>query len=123
MIIQVYATTSNAEEVERFFEDLQNLLELTPQKDVFLIIGDWNIKVGSQELPGITGKFGLAVQNEQAKANRVVPRECTGHSKHPLPATQEKITRGWSTPKSDCIYSPQPNMQKLYTVSKNKKGS
>ena len=94
MIIQVYATTSNAEEVEQFFEDLQDLLELTPPKDVFFIIGDWNIKVGSQELSGITGKFGLAVQNEQAKVNRVVPRECTGHSKHPLPATQEKTTRG-----------------------------
>ena len=57
---------SNAEEaeVERFYEDLQNLLELTPQKDVLFIIGDWNAKVGSQEIPGITGKFGLGVRNE-----------------------------------------------------------
>ena len=60
-LIQVYAPTSNAEEaeVERFYEDLQELLELTPQKDVLFIIGDWNAKVGSQETPGVTGKFGL----------------------------------------------------------------
>ena len=64
--IQVYASTSKAEEaeVERFYEDLQDFLELTPQKDVLFIIGDWNAKVGSQELPGVTGKFGLGVQNE-----------------------------------------------------------
>jgi len=58
MIIQVYALTSNAEEAERFYEDLQDLLELTSKKDVLLIIGDWNAKVGSQETPGVTGKFG-----------------------------------------------------------------
>ena len=65
-VIQVYAPTSNAEEagVEQFYEDLQDLPELTPKKDVFFIIGDWNAKVGSQEIPGVTGKFGLAVQNE-----------------------------------------------------------
>ena len=64
--IQIYAPNTNAEEggVEWFYEDLQDLLELTPKKDVLLIIGDWNAKVGSQEIPGITGKFGLAVQNE-----------------------------------------------------------
>ena len=63
--IQVYAPTSNAEaEVERFYKDLQNLLELTPKKDVLFIIGDWNAKVGSQDLSGVTGIFGLAVQNE-----------------------------------------------------------
>ena len=66
MIIQVYAPTSNAEEaeVEWFYEDLQDLLELTPKKDVLFIIGDWNAKVGSQEIPGLTEKFGLGVQNE-----------------------------------------------------------
>ena len=66
MVIQVYAPTSNAEEaeVERFYEDLPGLLELTPKKDVLLIIGDWNAKVGIQETPEITGKFGLGVQNE-----------------------------------------------------------
>ena len=65
-VIQVYALTSNAEEaeVERFYEELQDLLELTPKKDVLFIIGDWNAKVGSQEIPGVTGKFGLGVQNE-----------------------------------------------------------
>ena len=64
--IQVYALTSNSEEaeVERFYEDLQDLLELTPKKDVLFIIGDWNAKVGSQETSGVTGKFGLGVQNE-----------------------------------------------------------
>ena len=60
MVIQVYAPTSNAE-VEWFYEDLQDLLELTPKKDVLFIIGDWNAKVGSQETPGVTGKFGLRV--------------------------------------------------------------
>ena len=58
-VIQVYAPTSNAEEAERFNEDLQDLLELTPKKDVLFIIGDWNAKVGSQETPGVTGKFGI----------------------------------------------------------------
>ena len=65
-VIQVYSLASNAEEaeVEWFYEDLQVLLELTPEKDVLFIIGDWNAKVGSQEMPGVTGKFGLGVQNE-----------------------------------------------------------
>ena len=65
-VIQVYAPTSNAEEaeVERFYEDLQDVLELTPKKDVLFIIGDWNAKVGSQKTPGVTGKFGLGMQNE-----------------------------------------------------------
>ena len=65
MVIQVYALTSNAEkaEVKWFYEVLQDLLELTPQKDVLFIIGDWNAKVGSQETPGVTGKFGLGIHN------------------------------------------------------------
>ena len=65
-VIQVYAPTRNAEEaeVERFYEDLQDVLELTLKKDVLFIIGDWNAKVGSQEIPGVTGKFGLGIQNE-----------------------------------------------------------
>ena len=68
MIIQVYALTSNAKEaeVEQFFEDLQDL-QLTPKKDVFFIIGDWNAKVGSQETPGVTGKFGFGVQNQSGQ--------------------------------------------------------
>ena len=66
MVIEVYALTNNTEEaeVEQFYEDLQDLLELTPKKDVIFIIGDWNAKVESQEIPGVTGKFGLGVQNE-----------------------------------------------------------
>ena len=65
-VIQVYAPTNNAEEaeVERFYEDLQDLVELTPKKDVLFIVRDWNAKVGSQETPGVTGKFGLGIRNE-----------------------------------------------------------
>ena len=65
-VSQVNASTSNAEEaeVEQFYKDLQDLLELTPKKDALFIIGDWHVKVGSQEIPGVTGKFGLGVQNE-----------------------------------------------------------
>ena len=65
-VIQVYALTSNAEEaeIEQFYEDLEDLLELTSKKDVLFIIGEWNARVGSQEIPGVTGKFGLGVQNE-----------------------------------------------------------
>ena len=106
-VIQVYASTSNAEEaeVEWFYEDLQELLEITPKKDVIFIIRDCNAKVGSQEIPGVAGKFGLGVQNEAGQRLEVMPRERTGHSKHPLPTTQETtlhmdITR-WSILKSD----------------------
>ena len=75
------------------------------QKDALFIIGDWNEKVGSQETPGVTGKFGLGLQNEVGKRLTEFCQEHTGHSKHPLPTTQEKtlyiyITR-WPTPKSD----------------------
>ena len=68
-VIQVYALTNNAEgaQVEWFCENLLDLLELTPQKDVLFIIGDWNAKAGSQEIPGVTGKFGLGVQNEKGE--------------------------------------------------------
>ena len=91
-MIQAYAPTSNTEEaeVEQFYEDLQDLLALTPKKDVLLIIGDWNAKVGSQETPGVKGKFGLGVQNE-ARQRLIAFCQETGHSKHPLPTTQEKI--------------------------------
>ena len=69
-VIQVYGPTSNTEEteIERFYEDLQDLLELTPKKDVLFIIGKWNAKVGSQETPGVTGKFGLGMQNEAGQS-------------------------------------------------------
>ena len=96
-VIQVYAPTSNAEEaeVERFYEDLQDLLELTPKKDVLFIIGDRNANLGSQETPGVIGKFGLGVQNETGqRLIRVQRRECIDHSKHPLPTTREDSTHG-----------------------------
>ena len=106
-LFQVYALTSNAEEaeVERFHEDLQEFLELTPKKYVLFIIGDWNAKVGNQEIPGVTGKFGLGVQNEPGQKLIEFCQENTGHSKCPFPTTQDKtlhmdITR-WSIPKSD----------------------
>ena len=105
-VIQVYASTTNAEEAEvkQFYKDLQDLLELTPEKDVLFITGDWNAKVGSQEIPGVTGKFGLGLQNEAGKrliefckentlviANTLFQQHKTLHM---------DITR-WSTPKSD----------------------
>ena len=107
MVIQAYAPSSNTEEaeVEWFYEDLQDLLELTPRKDVHFIIENWIAKVESQEIYGVTGKSGLGVQNEAGQRLTKFCQECTGHSKHPLPTTQEKtlhmdFTR-WSTPKSD----------------------
>ena len=108
-----------------FYDDLQDLLELILKKDILFITGDWNAKVRSQEISGVTGKFGLCVQNgSRTKANRVLSRECTDHSKHPLPTTKEMtlhvgITR-WSILKSDSLYYLQPKMEKLYRVSKNK---
>ena len=86
-VIQVYTPNTNAEEAERFYEDLQDFLELTPKKDVLFMIGDWNAKVGSQETSGVTGKFGLGVWNEAGQRLIVLPRERTGHSKHSLPTT------------------------------------
>ena len=127
-IIQVYALTSNAEEaeVEQFYEDLHDLLELTSKKDVFFIIG----KCKSRKSRNIWSNRQIwpwSTEWIRAKANRVLPRECTGHSKHPFPTTQEMtlhmdVTR-WSTPKSDWLYSLQPKMEKLYTISKKKTGS
>ena len=106
-VIQVYAPTSNTEEaeVEWFYEDLQDLLELTPKKDVLFIIGDWNAKVGNQETPGVTGKFGLGTQTEAGQRLIEFCQENTLVITYPLPTAQEKtlhmdITR-WSTPKSD----------------------
>ena len=127
-VIQVYAPTSNAEEaeVEWFYEDLQDLLELTPKKDVLFIIGDWNAKVGSQGNTWSNRQiWPWSTEWSRAKAKRVFPRERTGHSKHPLPTAQEQnlhmdVTR-WSTPKSDWLYSLQPKMEKLYRVNKKQK--
>ena len=107
MVIQVYAPTSNAEEaeVEWFYEDLQDLLELTPKKDVIFIIWDWNAKVGSQETPGVTGKFHLRVQNEAEQRLIEFCQENALVRASTFSTTQKKtlhmdITR-WSTPKSN----------------------
>ena len=96
-VIQVYAPTNNAKEaeVERFYEDLQDLLELTPQKYVLFIIGNWNSKVGSQETLGVTGKFDLGIWNEAGqRLIEFCQKKCSGHNKHPLPTTQEKTIHG-----------------------------
>ena len=107
MGFKVYTPTSNAEEaeVERFYEDLQDLLELTPKKDVLFIIGDWNAKVGGQETPGETGKFGLGIQNEAGQRlidfcqeNALVIANTLFHQhKRRLYTWNPR----WSTPKSD----------------------
>ena len=76
---------------------LLDLLELTPPKDFLFIIGDWNAKVGSQETPGVTGKFGLGIRNEAGQRLRVLPRECTDHSKHPLPKHKRRLYT-WTSP-------------------------
>jgi len=113
-VIQVHDPTSNAEEaeVEWYSDDLQDLLELIPKKVVLFIIGDWNAKVGSQEIPGATCKFGFGIQNEAGQGLTQFNQESTQtqtshklHSKHPLPTTQETtlhmdITR-WSILKSN----------------------
>ena len=133
-VIQVYAPTSNAEEaeVEQFYEDLQDLLELTPKKDVLFIIGDWNAKVGSQETPGVTGKFGLGVQNEVGQrliqfcqenalviANTLFnnTREDSTHGHHQMVNTEIRwIIFFAAKDGSQKLYSLQP---KFYIVSKN----
>ena len=106
-VIQVYAPTTNAEEVEveRFYEDLQDLLELTPKEDVFFIIGDWNAKVGSQETPGVTGKFSLGIRNEARQRLIEFCQENTMVIANTLFQQHKRtlhmdITR-WSTLKSD----------------------
>ena len=106
MVIQAYVQTINAEEaeVERFYEDLQGLLQLTSKKDVLFIIGDWNAKVGSQETPGVTGKFGLGVRNEPGQRLVEFCQENTLVIANTLFQQHKRglhidITR-WSTPKS-----------------------
>ena len=106
-VIQVDAPTSNAEEaeVERFYEDLQDLLALTPKKEVLFIIGDWNTKGGNQEIPGVTGNIGLGVQNEAGQRLKEFSQENTLVIANTLFQQHKRrlhmdITR-WSTPKSD----------------------
>ena len=125
MVIQAYAATSNTEEaeVERFYEDLHTQ-KLIPIKCPFHCRGLECKSRKSRNTWSNRQIWPWNVQWSRAKTNRVLPRKCTGHNKHPLPITQEKtlhmdITR-WSTPKSDWLYSLQPKMEKLYIVSKNK---
>ena len=129
-IIQVYASTTNADEaeVEWFYEDLQDLLELTLKKDgPFHYRGLGCKSRMSRDIWNNRQIWPWSTKWSRAKANRVLLTECTGHSKYPLPTTQETtlhmdITR-WPILKSDWLYSLQPKMEKLYTVSKNKTGS
>ena len=126
-VIQAYAPTSNAEEaeVERFCEDLQHLLELTPPKKRPFHYRGLECKSSKSRNTWSNRQIWSWSANEAGqRLIRVLPREHTGHSKHPLPTIQEKtlhmdITR-WPTPKSDWLYSLQPKMEKFYTVSKNK---
>ena len=100
----IYCLLRIEAEVERFYEDLQDLLELTPQKDVLFIVGDWNAKVGSQKTPGVTGKFGLGIQNEEGQRLIEFCQENTLVIANTLFQQHKRrlmdITR-WSTPKSD----------------------
>ena len=129
-VIQVYALTSSAEEaeVEWFYEDLEDLLDLTPKKDVLFIIGDWNAKVGSQEIPGVTGKFGLGIWNAAGQRLTEFCQENTLVIANTLfKAIQETtlhmdITR-WSILKSDRLYSFQPKTRSSIQWEKNKTGS
>ena len=128
-VIQVYAPTTTAEEaeVEWFYEDLHNLLELTPKKMSFSSRGLECKSRKSRNTWSNRQIWPWSTEWSRAKANKVLPREHTGHRKHPLPTTQEKtlhmdITR-WSALKSDWLCSLQPKMEKLYTVSKNKNTS
>jgi len=125
-VIQVNGLTSNNEEaeVEWFYEDLQDLLKLTPRKDVLFIIGDWNAKVGSQEIPGVTGKFDLGVQNEAGQRLIEFCQENTLVTANTLFQQHKRrlhmnITR-WSILESDWLYSLQPKVEKIYTICKNK---
>ena len=129
-VIQVYAPTSNAEEaeIECFYEDLQDLLELTPQKRCPFHYRGLECKSRKSRNTWSNRQiWPWSMEWSREKANRVLPRECTGHSKHALPTTQEKTLHmdipRWPTPKSGWWYSLQPKMEKLYTISKNKRRS
>ena len=109
--IQAYVPTNNAEEaeVEWFYEDLQNLLELTHKKDALFILGDWNAKVGSQEIPGVTDKFGLGVRNETGQRLTDLPREYTGHN---LQRNHKKVFQ-----RRCILFSPISNGRSLLSPS------
>ena len=98
IVIQVYALSSNAEEAEQFYEDLQDLLELTPPKDVLFIIGDWNAKVGCQEIPGVTGKFDLGIQNEAGQRLTEFCQENTLVIAYTLFQQHKRRLHTWTSP-------------------------
>ena len=129
-VIQIYAPTSNAEEaeVEWFYEDLYDLLELTPKKDVLFIIGDWNAKEGSQETRGVTGKFGLAIRNEAGQRlinfcqeNSLViantssnnTREDSTHGHHQMVYTEIRLIIFFAAKDGEALYSQQKYDQEL----------
>src|SRR5574341_2274914 len=129
-VIQVYAPPSNAEEaeVEWFYEDLQDLLELTTKKDVLSIIGDWNAKVGSQDTPGVTGKFGLGIRNEAGQRliefcqeNALVittpssnnTREDSTHGHHQMVNTEIRLIIFFAAKDGEALYSQQKQDQEL----------
>ena len=125
-VIQVYALISNAEEseVEWFYDDLQDLIELIPPKNVLFITGDWNAKVGSQEILGVTGKFGLGVQNEAGQRLTEFCQENALVIPNSLFQQHKRRLYTWTSPdgqhQNQIDYSLQPKMEKLYTVCKNK---
>ena len=128
-VIQAYAPISNAGEAntERFFEDLQDLLELTPKRDVLFIMGDWNAKVGSQETPGVTGKFGLGIRNEagqrliefcQENALVITPssnntREDSTHGHHQMVNTEIRLILFFAAKDGEALYNQQKQDQEL----------
>ena len=130
-VIQVYASTSNVEEaeVEQFYEDLQDLLELTPKKDFLFIIGDWNAKVASQETPGVTGKFGLGIWKEVGQrliefcqenalviANTLFQqhkREDSTHGHHQMVNTKIRLIIFFAAKDGEALYSQQKQDQEL----------
>ena len=129
-VIQVYAPTSNTEEaeVEWFYEDLQDLLELTPQKDALFIIGDWNARVGNQETPGVIGKFGLGTRNEAGQRliefcqeNALVianilfqhTREDSTHGHHQMVNTESRLIILFAAKDGEALYSQQKQDQEL----------
>ena len=134
MVIQVYPSTSNTEEteVERFYEDRQDLLELTPKKDVLFIIGDRNAKVGSQETPGVTGKFGLGVQNEAGQRlmdfcqeNALVMQtpsskntiEDSTYGHHQMVNTENRLIMFFAAKDGEDLYSQQNKKYQELTVA------
>ena len=127
-VIQAYAPTSNAEEteVEGFYEDLQDLLELTPKKDVLFIIGHWNAKVGSREIPGITGKSGLGVQNQAGQslpeffqenalviANTLFQQNNSKHGHHQMVNIEIKLIIFFAVKDGEALYSQQKQHKEL----------